>query len=286
MVRDSAADWSWVGFVQQGTGVRYLYLPYGPTARDGLEAAIESAVGAARSLGLDFLRFEPCGSAASEAALARARARRVKPVQPQHTWVLDLDADEEALRAGLERGHRSRVNAAPRKGVEVRVSEDPHADVGRFLELMRRTTERAGFVAHPDDYYRAMVRVLASSGAARLYVAEKDGRAVSAAISFEHPRAGTRYYAHAAADQEVNRKVGASVALVWRMILDARASGYRLFDFWGVAPEGEPDHPWASISHFKRSFGGRPVDRLGTWEIPLNLIKYTLYRAARQVARQ
>ena len=285
MVHDRGTGWSWLGFEQAGTGVRYLYLPYGPTARGEVSPAIESAAAAAASAGLDFVRLEPCGSASAE-QLTAAGARPAKPIQPEHTWVLDLGPDEPELRSGLERGHRSRINAAPRKDVAVRISQDPAAEVEVFLELMRLTTGRAGFTAHPDDYYRAMLRVLAPLGAASLYVAEHEGRPVSAAIAFDHVGLQTRYYAHAAADQAVNRKVGSSVALVWQLILDAKAAGCAVFDFWGVAPADEPDHPWASISAFKRSFGGHQLDRLGTWELPVNDVKYNLYRAARKLARR
>jgi hypothetical protein len=37
--------------------------------------------------------------------------------------------------------------------------------------------------------------------------------------------ANTRYYAHAGAYQERNRKVKASVSLVWQALLDAKAAG-------------------------------------------------------------
>ena len=51
------------------------------------------------------------------------------------------------------------------------------------------------------------------------------------------------------------------------MLMDARATGMTTFDFWGIAPTDDPSHPWHGLSTFKRSFGGQPLERLGTWEI-------------------
>jgi lipid II:glycine glycyltransferase (peptidoglycan interpeptide bridge formation enzyme) len=118
---------------------------------------------------------------------------------------------------------------------------------------------------------------------ARLYLGRHEGRVVVASIVLDF--AGTRYYLHSAADQEVNRRIGAAVPLLWHMILEAKAAGSRRFDFWGVAPSDDPAHPWAGISALKRAFGGELLTYPGTWERPLRPVLHGLYRLARRLRR-
>jgi hypothetical protein len=275
--------WSWAGVVQEGRGIRNLYIPYGPTLGPGAgaEDAVGSGVAAARDRGLDFVRMEPIG-ATDATMLLSLGAGQVGDTQPQHTWILDLAPDEAALRQGLSHGHRSSLKLAEKAQVSCRSSTDL-ADLEVFLDLLHRTSRHGGFKPHPDSYYQALCKALFPVGAAKLYLADCEGRTVSGAIAFDF--AGTRHYPHAAADQELNRKVGASVALLWRMILDARAERMTRFDFWGVAPGDDPKHPWAGLTQFKRNFGGEALVRLGTWELPVNAMRYRLYSAARNLLR-
>jgi len=278
----SGEAWSWRGVHLRNPVVEYLYLPYGPAfAGDSLPAALDAALERAREHHLDFVRAEPDGPTTAEAMRALG-ARQVLDVQPSHTWVLDIAGDIEELRRGLASGHRSGLNSAPRRGITCRSSLDP-GEVETFLDLLRVTAQHGAFHPHADDYYRTLLRVLAPRGYAALHFAMQEERAVAGSIGFDFE--GTRYYAHAAADQEVSRQTGAAVALVWHMILSARDAGAKLFDFWGVAPADDPRHPWAGLTYFKKAFGGSLVSRAGTWDFPINTFKYRLYRTARSFLR-
>ena len=279
----AATGWSCASHLVTVRGIHYTYSGFGPTVGEGcLPDAIAGAVLLGRSAGADFIRIEPTGSVAI-AALRGAGARKVEPHQPADTWVLDLDADEASLRAGLTKGHKGSINSAERKGLSFRTSTDPD-DIGTLVELLRLTGARNAFSLHPESYYRVLAETLMPSGNAVLYIADADGGPVAAALAFDFN--GRRHYAHAGADPERSRNLSAAAPLVWRMILDAKEAGMRQFDFWGVLPEGAPaDHPWAGFSQFKRSFGGRQVSRAGTWEIPLRSWRYRVFRLGRRVLR-
>ena len=272
--------WQWAGAIRHGLFPRYLYVPYGPAGTDRSADALRDIVRSAASSGLDFARVEPTGNDAL-AALAAARARAQRAVQPRCTWVLDLTVDEETLRSGLESGHRSRINAAPRRGISVRCSNDP-AEVEIFLRLQRVAAGHSGFAGQSASYHRTVARVLMPLGMARLYVAEAGGSPVSASIAFDF--GATRYYAYAASDPEGGRKLGAGPPLLWKMILDARENGATTFDFWGVVCADQPDHPWTGFSKFKRAFGGRLLQRAGTWEIPLHRVRHRAYELLKRSA--
>lgn len=276
-------QWLWAGAIRAGRFPRYVYLPHGPTAVSvsAMSEALAGAVLAARERALDFVRAEPAGDAA-RAALETSGAHASRPIQPRWTWVLDITADEAALRRGLSAGHRGAINAATRRGLTIRSSRDP-ADIEIFLELQRRSASARGFRGQADAYHRAEAATLMPAGAATLYIAEAPGAAVAAALCFDF--AATRYYAHAVSDPEAGRRLQAAAPLVWRMILDAHDAGARQFDFWGITPGGTPGHPWEGFSQFKRSFGGRAVERAGTWDLGARSIRHGLYRAAARLRR-
>lgn len=272
--------WQWAGAIRQGVFPRYLYVPYGPAGSGRTSDAFRHIVSTAARSRLDFVRVEPTGNDAL-AALEVARARAARAVQPRCTWVLDLSADEDTLRSGLESGHRSRINAAGRRGITVRSSDDP-AEVDIFLGLQRLAAGRSGFGGQSASYHHTVAKVLMPLGMARVYVAEAGGSPVSASICFDF--GSTRYYAFSASDPERGRKLGAGPPLLWTMILDARARGADTFDFWGVLCSDEPGHAWTGFSQFKRAFGGRLLQRAGTWEIPVRRLRYRAFTALKRSA--
>jgi len=279
VVWDRAAPWQWAGAVRPGTFPRYLYVPYGPAAGGDISEALHSVIAAARTHHLDFARVEPL-RVDQVPDVASLHGRRVRSIQPRWTWVLDISADERELRRGLEAGHRSRINAAPRRGISIRCSRDPD-DVGTFLAVQRRAAVRTGFRRMPDAYHRTVASVLMPIDAAAVYVAEAEGEAVAASICYDF--GPTRYYAHSASDPVEGRRLGAGPPLLWQMILDARAAGRSAFDFWGVTNDDDPRHPWAGFTRFKMAFGGRLLERAGTWDLPTRQTRYRIYSIAQRI---
>jgi len=55
--------------------------------------------------------------------------------------------------------------------------------------------------------------------------------------------------------------------------------GYEWYDLWGVAPENEADDAWASISVFKRKFGGQAVNLVPTLDYVYDAAAYEHYGA-------
>ncbi len=278
--------WMWSGAIRAGHFPRYAYLPHGPTAvsAEAMASALTDAVSAGRQRSLDFIRAEPGGEPALPALIASG-AHPSRSIQPRWTWVLDLTPDLATLRRGLSAGHRGAINAAPRRGLTIRVSADPD-DIEIFIRLQERTAAAGGFRGQAQPYHRALAQTLLPVHAAALYIAEGGGEPVAAALCFDF--AGTRYYAHAVSDPERGRKLQAAAPLVWQMVLDAREQGATRFDFWGITLGGEPGgapHSWDGFSQFKRSFGGHAVERAGTWDLSVRSVRYHVYRAAARVRR-
>jgi lipid II:glycine glycyltransferase (peptidoglycan interpeptide bridge formation enzyme) len=69
------------------------------------------------------------------------------------------------------------------------------------------------------------------------------------------------------------------------MILEAKDMGKKQFDFYGIAPPDQPDHKLRGVTQFKKSFGGEVKDQHGTWELPVKILSYALYRTMRTAAK-
>jgi lipid II:glycine glycyltransferase (peptidoglycan interpeptide bridge formation enzyme) len=67
----------------------------------------------------------------------------------------------------------------------------------------------------------------------------------------------------------------------------AKSQGCVSYDFWGVGPKDNQNHPWANISAFKRGFGGDDVELVRAQDYPLSwkywiLWAFETYRAKKR----
>ncbi len=275
----SGTGWHGLGVIQRRPLFGYGYFPYGPVL--GGDTDIRSMAEEIRSWGRDeglaFVRIEPFGCP-PERLDGCSLLRKGRDIQPPYTWRLDLRHSEDELRAALRTRLRGYINSAEKRGITMRTTT-ADADLDTFVVLLEKTAEHR-FETHGSRYYRTVLQELALRGAGQLRLAEHDGKPVAAILSFDSPT--VRYYAHVAVDDEANRALKASGPLAWADILDAKRSGRKWYDFWGVLPEETPGHPWNGFTSFKKSFGGELVASAGSWEIPIAPLRH---RMARGLAR-
>ncbi len=116
---------------------------------------------------------------------------------------------------------------------------------------------------------------------ASLAVAQYQNHVIAANIVLDFN--GARTYLHGATSN-LHRNVMAQYALHWFLIKDAKQKGFKVFDFWGVAPENASvKHAWAGISRYKRGWGGREISMPGTYDAPVKRTWYCLYTLARKI---
>ncbi|WP_129662261.1 lipid II:glycine glycyltransferase FemX [Rothia uropygialis] len=281
----SGDGYSYLATLEGGRTGRYLYCPYGPIA-DSVQAftrALEDLKQLAASKKCLFIRVEPTldemfpqGADHFEDLESRGMHFAPRQVQPSHTWMIDLTQDEDAILKGMKSTNRNLHRNIHKKGVSFEESHDP-ADIAVLLKYLNQTAERVGFNRQKDDYLTQAAKSLMPLGAASVYLARVDGEPIGAAMVYDSE--DTRTYAHASMSYE-HRKLSANNPLVSTMMLDAKNKGLSRFDMFGIAPEGEPNHPWAGFTGFKKSFGGYPVTLPGTWDLPVNNLAYKAYRLA------
>ena len=289
-LRDAAAD-SFGQFIKRPLpfGKHYWYCPRGPLGDPGVFFGWNDTT-ANRSVSGElgqavFLRFEP----------PFARAPGGKPlgvptasVQPAQTLMLDLKKEPEELLAAMHEKTRYNIRLAEKKGVRVYAASLRDDSFEIFWDLLQETTARDAFHSHDKAYYRTMLDALDGNPAAdgktrpvaKLVFAEHDGKVLAANLMIYF--GGTATYLHGASSR-TRREVMAPYLLHWSLMREARSWGYEAYDFWGVAPENRPEHPWAGITRFKKGFGGTYVEYPGAFDLPLSRFWYTLYSLAKRM---
>ncbi|WP_405873561.1 MULTISPECIES: lipid II:glycine glycyltransferase FemX [unclassified Streptomyces] len=159
----------------------------------------------------------------------------------------------------------------------VRVSWGSAADLPDFHRLYAATAAHDGFKARPLDYFRRMWKALNAEDddQLRLYLAEYDGEALSAALMVN---VGSRAWHSYAASGRRGRELRPSSALLWRMLCDARAAGAETYDLRSVTPALTEDRLLGRL-RFKIGAGGRAVEYLGEWKLPVGSQGRVLQRA-------
>ncbi len=191
---------------------------------------------------------------------------------PENTLVLDLVRPEEKILAGMKPKWRYNINLAKRKGIFVHEGT-VLKDIKVFYELTKEMETRGGYVGHEFEYYKKMFEVLQKNGSLKLFIAEFEGKPLAAVLVSYFGQVAT--YLHGASSNE-KRELMPTYALQWHAIQEARKKHCRIYDFWGVAPQGASNHPWAGISRFKRGFGGEELEFGGAYDLAFDKKYYRL----------
>ncbi|MDQ0077099.1 lipid II:glycine glycyltransferase FemX [Arthrobacter oryzae] len=281
----SGPGWSFLAVEERNPAGKVLYAPYGPVAAslEAFDDALAALVAVARKSRAAFVRIEPVSAgidtAASETVL-RSRGLQPAPVsqQPELSWIVDLEQDFKDILAAMKPVNRNLYRNIHKKDVTFRSSQDPE-DIRVLLNFLHMTAKRSGFKPQSDEYLSQVARSLMPAGAATLFIAERHGGPIAAALAYDS--ADTRTYAHAALDDS-HRKLSAGIPLLVTLMADAKEKGLKYVDLWGVAPEDQPNHKWAGFTAFKKSFGGREIAYPGTWDLPVKKVRYGAYQLARK----
>lgn len=280
---ESGAGWSWMGAIRSSSGIKYLYLAYGPTmdSESRLGHALDSVSKRARELRVDFVRMDIPLDIAS-AKLKNSGLKHVTDMQATYHMVLDLTPSKEDLWKEVASRTRTYVNTAPKRNLSFEISNNPN-DLNDFLKVQAMTAKRQGINMYPRSYYEALIETLMPKGNCNLYFAKTPDDVIAGALCVDW--GGTRYYLFAATNDELNRKAHGAQALMWWLIEDAKQRGLTAFDYGGVVPLDWEHHPWIGHTRFKKNYGGEIIKGGGTWDMPINKIKYHLYTLAKKVKK-
>ena len=262
----------------------YLYLPYGPVAdtEDGFKSALADVKSLANRENAVFIRIEPQNPDWTKHF--PKGTQKSHDLNPKETWVLDLEGEEDEFKKKLPSRLLRYYKNREKTGITIEKSQNPD-DIKYLLDLQKALAKEKNISTFSEEYLKTELKQPFST----LYLVNYQNpetnkkELVAAGLVFDHGQ--TRYNLQGA-QSEQGRKLHATGILTIELINDAKAKDLKIFDFWGIAPEGAPaNHPWAGFTNFKKTFDGREVDYAGTYDIVEKPAKYKTYQLLRKIRR-
>ncbi|TVQ24193.1 MAG: peptidoglycan bridge formation glycyltransferase FemA/FemB family protein [Spirochaetaceae bacterium] len=204
-------------------------------------------------------------------------------IQPPDTVILDLAPELDAILANMKPKWRYNIRLATKKGVRIRVSkpDELDRDIEEFYRMYRITADRDRITIHSPSYYERFLKLSPDQMPVReLLCAEHDGEMIAAIITARTTQRAT-YVFGAASDQK--RNLMPAYALQWEAIQRAREAGCVEYDFFGIPPSDDTDHPMHGLYRFKTGFGGSQKMMPGTLDANLRVLHAGAYRQAEAV---
>ncbi len=223
-----------------------------------------------------FIKAEPLTGNVAQTLVEAGFKRVRKEVQPSKTVIINIQESDINLLAAMHHKTRYNIKVAENHGVTVEESKD----AAIFWRLLKKTTARDEFSGHPRDYYEKLLNFNWGDDGLKVkfFLAKYENKPAAAAIVLIHSGAG--YYLHGASDYE-HRSAMAPFMLHWRIIQLLRKAGIENYDLWGIDAK-----KWPGVTRFKLNWGGRIIDRPGSFDLPISKTWYLAYKIGSHARRQ
>jgi peptidoglycan pentaglycine glycine transferase (the first glycine) len=239
------------------------YAPRGPVAvrmdEDGVRRWTEALRAMARRRRLSHVVIDPELEAGGPETgwLLGCGWRTAASPQPVRSRWIDLSLPEAVLWGDLRSKWRQYVQKARRGGISI-VERDA-TGLDAFYAIYVETARRAGFPYRSAATYRTVYEAFAERGAARLlFACDTRGEPVASLMLVGWGRRVVEPYGGMTASGAESR---ANYLLKWEAIRTSREGGFGCYDLWGLSHAG--------IEQFKAGFGGRAVEYVGGFELPV-----------------
>jgi len=185
--------------------------------------------------------------------------------------------------AAMRSKWRYNIHLAEKKGVVIHSYKAGNSDIDKaidiFYDLYKTTASRDGIAIHSKKYYQDLLLLSAAERRKNnaplitLYTASHENDNLAAIITLFSKREAVYLYG---ASSNIKRNLMPAYLLQWTAINDAKAYGSSVYDFYGMPPSDDKNHPMYGLYLFKTGFGGNIVHRPGSIDIPLSPL-YKLY---------
>jgi len=214
-------------------------------------------------------------------------------VQVADTVVLDLAKSTEELLSGMKPKWRYNIRLSEKKGIQV--TKHGKEGLPLFMKLYAETAKRDKIAIHPESYYATLFdTVLEVSDLMKeqgipqqdqpilsLYIAHHESDALAGIIVLKHGPVATYMYG---ASSNLKRNMMPAYALQWHAIQESKEQGARMYDFFGIPPQGDDaSHAMSGLYLFKTGFGGKIIHRYGAWDVPIHPWLYAIFRSAEKM---
>ncbi|OGY25511.1 MAG: hypothetical protein A2Z11_03735 [Candidatus Woykebacteria bacterium RBG_16_43_9] len=179
-------------------------------------------------------------------------------LSPTRTIQIDLTKSEAELLKNMEKDTRYSIRLAARRGVQVKQTDD----LEEFKNLYFDTAKRKKFWPAKREL-ETLWKVFSKEKRANILTAYYNNKALASTILLDSNRVG--YYYHAASSPE-HREAMAPYLLLWQAMRFLKKRGCKNFDLEGIYdPRNLVTKKWKGFTLFKRGFGGREVEYIGSF---------------------
>lgn len=249
----------------------FLYIRQGPVVLEWTQEVVSEIIAfvkkEARLKKASFIRMSPLIADTKEnRMLFGKKGFFYSPTHNQdgeNRWILPLDKTEDELLAGMRKTTRYMIRKAQNSNIKIERTNKLYK-IKEFSKIYTETSETKNFVAHKSIAQE--FEALAKSHNVYLYLAYEGATLLAGAFVARY--GNEAIYRHGATSED-GRKSPASYLLQWEAIKDAKKADLVRYDFWGIAENENPKHPWHGLSLFKKGFGGEQLNFIHSIDIPV-----------------
>ena len=199
------------------------------------------------------------------------------------TWILDITPHEDDLLRNMRKGHKSAIKKSLKEDLTITISKNPK-DIDIFYKVYEKTVDRQKFIPYTKKYFLNEFEHFLQSDEVRWFFAVYNNEVISVAMILFSKNSA---FYHHGASIFTYPNIPAGQLLQWEIIKEAKKRGCSFYNFWGIAPEDKPKHPWRGFTRFKTGFGGqaynflRSQDYVVNWKYWVNWIIESVRRIRR-----
>jgi len=206
------------------------------------------------------------------------KTSKAESLMLRNTVIIDLNKSEEELLSGMKKNTRYNCKLAEKKGVTVEFSYEMEV-IDIFIDLFFQTVAAKHFQGRSPQYYKQVWGILAPQKKAVMAIARFEGKPVVARMLFLG--VDTVYTAYTGTSRDYS-EIKAAYGALWKVILWAKAEGFRYVNLWGVDLKAGPKDGKYGFTQFKIGFGGEVIE----YEPAFNLIVDNFWYRAFEVSNR
>lgn len=202
-------------------------------------------------------------------------------IEKAATIEIDLTVDLALVLQQIKPRKRQNFRQAEKRGISYRLGD--YDDLEVFVELFQENASRNSFQPESIDFIKEMWNSFYPHGNIYLFLAEFEGKPVSAHLDIAYK---DKLYGYRAGWSGQEAKRHPNDGLIWYEIEWAKKSGYKVFDFGGIETEAAlsvlnhqplPKNLIGTYSEFKLHFSENVKIFPGTYEIIFSKMLDYLY---------
>lgn len=260
----------------------FLSCPHGPVIKDEylknfnkksiiLEVFLSKIKEIAKEEKAVFLRLSPIWERTEDNLnIFKKNGFRDAPIHlhPDLTWELDIQSSAEDLLMQMRKTHRYLIRKAQKdEDIKIELSQNIN-DIRLFDEIYKETFKRHHFIPYSLDYLENEFKVFQPDNQIVIFLGKYQNKVIASGIIVYWQE--FVFYHHGATSLK-HSKIPITYLMQMEIIKEGKRRGCKKYNFWGIAPEDIPNHPWAGFTLFKKGFGGYKKEYVKTQDYPLSL---------------